>query len=67
MSPIYFVKQMKRDDVPLVSFTVKGLKCRYLLTLKDNLFSGSKENTYLRETVFACLFSIHNIMINLLH
>ena len=36
---------MKRDDVPLVTFTVKGLKCRYLLTLKDNLFSGSKENT----------------------
>ena len=47
MSPIYFVKQMKRDDVPLVSFTVKGLKCRYLLTLKDNLFSGSKENSIL--------------------
>ena len=56
-SPMYFVKQMKREDVPLVSFviryfTVKGLKCRYfqknnLLTLMDNLFSGSKENTYL--------------------
>ena len=54
-SPMYFVKQMKRED--LVSFvirhfTVKGLKCRYfqknnLLTLMDNLFSGSKENTYL--------------------
>ena len=49
--------EAKKEDVPLVSFViktslVKGLKCRYfqknnLLRLMDNLFSGSKENTYL--------------------
>ena len=54
-----FVKRMKREYIPLVCFVmkryfkVKGLNGRYffkknnLLTLMDNLFSGSKENTYL--------------------
>ena len=26
---MYFVKRMKREDVPLVSFVIQTFKCRY--------------------------------------